>query len=134
MIKMKKILSFTVAIAILVTTLPTVALPVGAVSAPTSKAVSEETVTEETVTEETVSQATALVERASTKAANSGTIGECTWYILGNTLTISGNGAMGDRHGFYIPWKNETSSIYRVVVEEGVTSIGSYAFSGCSNL
>ncbi len=51
------------------------------------------------------------------------------------TLTISGTGAMKDylfiitRSPFY-----GNSSISTVVIEEGVTSIGNYAFQGCTNL
>jgi uncharacterized repeat protein (TIGR02543 family) len=43
----------------------------------------------------------------------------------GYTLTISGTGAMND--GYSRPWQGH--QITAVVVEEGVTSVGSYAFS-----
>lgn len=48
------------------------------------------------------------------------------------TLTISGSGDMDDNDSS--PWWNFRNSIHKVVIEEGVTSIGSYAFYGCSEL
>ena len=65
-------------------------------------------------------------------AATSGTTGDCTWTLDGTVLTISGNGKMGD-YGYYgtLPWgKNITA----VVIEEGVTSIGAWAFNSCYTL
>ena len=58
----------------------------------------------------------------------SGICGECTWSIDGTVLTISGNGYMGS-------FKNESPGwngfeITEVIVEEGVKSIGAYAFAG----
>ena len=72
--------------------------------------------------------------KATKAAPTSGTVGQCTWTFTGSRLIISGDGDMGDRGGFYIPWKNLTGSIYSAVIEEGVTGIGSNTFSGCSNL
>ena len=69
-------------------------------------------------------------------AATSGTTGDCAWSLDGTVLTISGNGDMGD----YVdtidgivgrPWDN---SITSVNITDGVTSIGSVAFSECTNL
>ena len=47
------------------------------------------------------------------------------------TMTISGTGAMCDRE---TPWRDFSSQINRVVIESGVTTVGSYAFSNCDNL
>ena len=61
------------------------------------------------------------------------------WVLSGTspdyTLTISGTGAMKD-YGAPDdqPWKDYRSSITSVVIENGVTSIGDFAFQGCSNL
>ncbi len=59
-----------------------------------------------------------------------------TWTLDENgTLTISGTGEMAnpwDTDG--LPWLNEPSEIKRVVIEEGVTTIGSEVFYGCTNL
>lgn len=57
------------------------------------------------------------------------------WYLINNEkLIISGNGAMTDySSSSYAPWYGYASSIKKVIVEDGVTSIGDYAFYGCSN-
>ena len=51
------------------------------------------------------------------------------------TLTISGT---GDMAVFYyassVPWADFKESIKKVVIQEGVTSIGDWAFSGCTAL
>lgn len=61
--------------------------------------------------------------------AQSGTIGDLTWTYSGSVLTVSGQGEMPDYTEFNssIPWYGY--NIYSVVIEEGVTSIGAYAFS-----
>ena len=62
-----------------------------------------------------------------------GTTGNCTWTLDGTVLTISGKGAMGD-----LPWNANRppwgSAITEVIIEDGVTTIGDYAFHGCDNL
>ena len=65
-------------------------------------------------------------------AADSGTCGEnLTWAYdkTSKTLTISGTGAMDDyaEHG---PWNK--LNITKVVIEDGVTTIGDSAFYECS--
>ena len=68
----------------------------------------------------------------------SGSCGENVTYSFVSstgTLTISGTGDMysysdeSDR-----PWHNYRSSIKKVVINNGVTSIGEYAFNGCKGL
>ena len=49
-------------------------------------------------------------------------------------LTISGNGTMYDCWDGGTPWYNNRSSVKTVVIETGVTSIGSYAFYDCISL
>jgi len=65
-------------------------------------------------------------------AATSGTTGSCRWSLNGTVLTISGNGAMGN-YTYYdsLPWG---SAITSVVIENGVTTIGNYAFYYCRSL
>ena len=72
--------------------------------------------------------------------ATSGTTGDCTWTLDDNgTLTISGNGAMGDYSTkdsgdtsiTTAPWG---ANIKTVVIEGGVASIGYMAFYGCKLL
>ena len=50
------------------------------------------------------------------------------------TLTISGTGAMNDYTTLYVPWRNYKSSIKKVVINNGVTSIGNCAFLLCTGL
>ena len=63
---------------------------------------------------------------------DSGTCGEdLTWTLTYNgVLTISGTGDMKD----YSQWNGKKDIIKNVIVMYGVTSIGGYAFSGCSSL
>ena len=57
----------------------------------------------------------------------------CTWKLKGTVLTISGNGHMGDYNWEYRtpPWG---TGITEVIIEDGVTGIGEYAFNNCTNL
>ena len=58
-----------------------------------------------------------------------------TWNLCNGTLTISGTGAMVHYWSYPdIPWWNYRGSIQRIVIEEGVTTIGNHAFVQCSNL
>ena len=52
------------------------------------------------------------------------------WSVTNGVLTISGEGAMPDYTSYSSsqPWWASKSSITQIVIEEGVTSIGAYAF------
>ncbi len=51
------------------------------------------------------------------------------------TLTISGTGAMADyEQATDVPWDDYRLAIKEIVIGDGVTSIGKYAFYGCENL
>ncbi len=76
-----------------------------------------------------------------------GTCGDnLTWTLdADGTLTISGTGAMDDYWVVYgeegdsdvhnqAPWQQSVASIQSVVIEAGVTKIGTYAFAGCPAL
>ena len=68
---------------------------------------------------------------------DSGSCGEnVTWTLTADgTLTISGTGAMTDyTYDSRSPWYSCRTYIKRVVMQQGVTSIGDHAFSGCSGL
>jgi hypothetical protein len=73
-----------------------------------------------------------------------GTTGDCTWILTGTsgdyTLTISGNGAMGN-YDYYSnhltspsPWDSYRSYIKTLDIQQGVTYIGDFAFYACTNL
>ena len=88
-----------------------------------------------TAAETTSATSSALVEAP--KIVDSGTCGEdLTWDLYENgTLVISGSGDM-DNYNIYgddSPFYNRTD-IKRVIVTDGVTSIGGYAFYNCTSL
>ena len=68
---------------------------------------------------------------------DSGNCGNNVTYTLDSDglLTISGTGDMANYNVMWnncAPWKNE--AVKSVVISDGVTSIGEYAFSGCTGL
>lgn len=69
--------------------------------------------------------------------ATSGTCGtNLTWALRDDgTLTISGTGSMTNyNYSAAAPWEQKKSAVKNLVIESGVTSVGSYALSGCDNL
>lgn len=77
-----------------------------------------------------------LVTTAPVIAETSGKCGEnVTWIYANGTLTISGTGDMWDWFSpSNVSWVIKKSSIKTVIIKIGVTSIGDYAFYGCSGL
>lgn len=69
-------------------------------------------------------------------AAESGSCGDgVTWSLSGGTLTFSGDGAMYDYGELNkAPWMEYADSIRCVVIGDGVTKIGSFAFFQLPNL
>ncbi len=65
-----------------------------------------------------------------------GTCGENVFWILytDGRLEISGTGDMADYSSNTVPWYKNLSRIKSVVIGNGVTSIGTYAFGYCSSL
>jgi hypothetical protein len=70
--------------------------------------------------------------------AQSGTTGNLTWSISDGTLTVSGTGAMPSYYystaANNIPWYSSRANINKIVINNGVTSIGWYAFRDCGSL
>lgn len=66
----------------------------------------------------------------------SGTLqGGQTWTLDGNgTLTISGTGEMKERQETDYPWDLQREAVKKLVIQDGVTNIGSYAFHDCHAL
>ena len=66
----------------------------------------------------------------------SGTCGAMLSWVLTDdgTLTISGTGAMDDFSQATLPWKEYKDQIKNVVIENGITRIGSWNFAGCESL
>ena len=79
-----------------------------------------------------------ICESESSKIVASGTCGDnLIWeYDINNTLTIKGAGGMDNYTSYYtsVPWCDYKAGMESVVIEPGVTSIGSYAFSDCSGI
>ena len=71
----------------------------------------------------------------SASAAESGSFGDLAWSLQDGVLTISGNGDM-EELGMFSPeqWLVFADDITSVVIENGVTRIGNFAFLGCDNL
>lgn len=58
-----------------------------------------------------------------------------TWEFDGDsTLVISGTGQMYNYSYDDLPWYNVRENIKKVIISNGVTGIGDYAFYGCENL
>lgn len=67
----------------------------------------------------------------------SGTCGDnLTWILADGVLTISGTGPMYDYELGYnpAPWDELDRTITKIVIEQGVTTIGAHAFSGTYEL
>ncbi len=74
---------------------------------------------------------------ATALADNSGSCGDnATWTFDPGTgvLTISGTGDMWDYTEPPPGWDDQDGSIIRVVIEDGITSVGGYSFRYCHNL
>lgn len=61
-----------------------------------------------------------------------GTDGNIRWELSAGTLTLSGRGEMRDYTDAHMaPWLDSASAIKRIVVKEGITSIGDLSFYNC---
>ncbi len=61
-----------------------------------------------------------------------GADGNIRWELSAGTLTLSGRGEMRDYTDAHMaPWLDSASAIKRIVVKEGITSIGDLAFYNC---
>ena len=66
-------------------------------------------------------------EAADNVGATSGTTGDCTWVVENGVLTISGGRSTDNYYKKSTPWKN--CSFNKIVIEEGVKSLGEYVFN-----
>jgi hypothetical protein len=91
-----------------------------------------------TVTAEDGKTTKNYVAKATVQDIVSGITGDCTWALTGTagnyTLTVSGEGAMGNYSEASPPWNEYMDDIKTVVIREGVTTVGAGAFDACSNL
>ena len=68
---------------------------------------------------------------SSSAATKEGTDGNITWSVDTSTgvLTISGDGSMNNYSSGKAPWNTYKTKITSIIIEDGVTSIGNYAFA-----
>ena len=95
------------------------------------------TTTTRTTTTATTTTTTTTTTATTTKIVDSGTCGDNLTWALNNegTLTISGTGKMDDFFRYnQVPWYSSRYAIKNVTIENGVTSIGNFAFNCCENL
>ena len=105
-------------------------LPIEAADTENDKTENEEGITEETGTDEKTLKGE---DKAVDSETISGTLDSgIIWELTDGVLTISGNGVI--QCGYNEGWSEYEEDIVKVVVEEGATEIGSYAFSGCTKL
>ena len=80
------------------------------------------------------------IENNENGSAVTGSCGDnAVWTLTGQdgnlTLTISGSGNMQDfDHDSGPQWESRNSEIRNIVIEDGITSVGSFAFRRCSNV
>ena len=69
---------------------------------------------------------------------DSGTTGDLSWTLTGTetdmVLTITGSGFMPDYNESSIPWSEYKTKIKNIVIEEGISSVGNYAFYSLNKL
>lgn len=99
----------------------------------------EEAVVEEQIAEEGANAVTANSYGTSVTSGNCGTSAVWTLYdsdadATADTLVLSGSGAMDDYDYNTKPWESYKKNIKTVVVEDGITAIGDYAFYDFYNL
>lgn len=93
---------------------------------------------EERYIEDSIEEAIEIESGRDTAATPSGNVypagTDVTVTIVGDTLTVSGNGPMKDYRATTVPWNVSKNAIKKIVIDEGVTSIGLFAFDSCVNL
>ena len=91
----------------------------------------EPPVTEPPVTEPPVTEPPATQPPAPSGPVTSGSCGDnATWSFSNGVLTIRGTGEVW--YGEPIPWADCQQNITSIVVQEGITELGDFAFEGCS--
>ena len=101
------------------------------------------------IEEETVSEEEKEAVQAGGNVVDSGSCGRnATWKLTGTsnnlTLTISGSGAMNSYSAQFnvdiedyvpnTPWYSRNTKIRSIIIEEGITGIGTYSFLSCNNV
>ena len=64
-----------------------------------------------------------------------GTWNGVTWRLAPDgTLTVSGTGSITAGYSWWFPWNSFKEEILKIVIEDGITSVGTNAFPDCPNL
>ncbi len=63
-----------------------------------------------------------------------GTLGSLTWSVSNGILSIDGTGAINDFTSGSTPWHDYAANINNIVIANGITKIGDYAFAFCSGV
>ena len=88
---------------------------------------------EETQPQETTVEI--LEELIEVSAAQGALAEDLSWDLAEDgTLTIMGTGPIPDYVNFNTPWAGQEAAITRVVIDDGITAIGAYAFHNCTGL
>ena len=67
--------------------------------------------------------------------ADSGSVGAFLWFLKNGTFTFSGISELKNSYGnSVIPDEYRSIKEFKVILNDGITSIGAWAFSGCSGL
>ncbi|WP_226995405.1 leucine-rich repeat domain-containing protein, partial [Candidatus Symbiothrix dinenymphae] len=66
--------------------------------------------------------------------STSSAVAATSYTLSDGTLTITGTGAMDNYSSDTAPWYSDRTSITALVIGNGVTSIGNYAFYDCSGI
>lgn len=139
----KRIISLLMALLMLTSLLPTAVWAEGEAPEQAAAAVTDDGAAEQEPaapeTPETPADETQGEDEGIRVEASSGQCGADVYWSLDDngTLTIWGTGPMTnftytDNDESNRPWHSERESIRKVVIEEGVTSIGNFAFSFCN--
>lgn len=134
----KRALIFKRVISVIMVIIMVGAVPVSAAEQPEEVTLYEvdDYIAEPDVQQETYAEAASLSSTSS--AATSGVCGDnLTWVFdeATGTLTISGTGEMWNYGSdSRVPWYQIRGEIAKVVVGNGVTTVGDYAFSGCNGV
>ena len=82
-----------------------------------------------------ISMAKGFSQTSQTWNCGADTNGTVIATLSDSVLIISGSGAMKD-YSFYshAPWFSHLETIYRVIIEDSITTIGNFAFYSCSEL
>ena len=86
--------------------------------------------------EQAVIIAVRMVEKLPLPGLSSGKCGEnLTWTLDSDgVLVVSGTGVMEDYDVDKAPWGFAKDKIKRIIIEDGVTTVGKYAFFNCENV